>query len=97
MDVNKVHELCYTLYRVRWLQNISMEDKMASVQKYFAENDNPRIVYEIWILQHGYDGRIYKTQPEFLETHYRDGEYMKELITDDELWEEYKKETGYTD
>ena len=92
MDSKKVHELCYTLYRVRWLQNITMEEKMASVQKFFQENDNPHIGYEIWILQHGYDGRIYKTIDEFLETHYKDGEYMKDLITDEELWEALENE-----
>lgn len=90
-----IRPLIYELYKTDWLRRISPERKMNAIKDYYeyldSEHDNPS--FEDYINEFGYDGEIYACFEEFLDSEYKDENYIKSLLSDSHhLYELYMKD-----
>lgn len=94
-QVEVMRKLCYDLYKADWMRRISAEQISDTIKNYYTEcvriidYDKPRISYtmsyEDFVSETGYDGAIYVCFDEFIESEFKDLDYMKDLIGDMKL------------
>lgn len=82
--------ILYELYKIDWkTQHITPEIEMKSYKDFYKEDDN-FFHYRKYVENVGYsNGECYVSFSEFMNNEYLDEEYMKELLNDDELYNEY--------
>lgn len=91
-----IKELCYELYKEDWkvLFSVSRIAEQRYLIDYYlyvlSESDD--ITYEEYIKEYGYSGNLYACYNEFLDTEYKDEEYMLALLRNKVLQEEYLKD-----
>lgn len=89
-----IKELCYELYKTDWMQRISADRQMDAWKNYYQDwdgRDNEACnFHDDYLSQNGYDGELYVSYDEFLESEYTDEEYIRQLLDNEELFEEYK-------
>ena len=94
---NNFSYMCYRLYVADWenSHNIGMKEKSESIKKYYEHLEELGVSdsyfpYEDYILEFGYNGEIYANFSEFCEAEYRNHEYIRNLLDDDELFDQYE-------
>ena len=88
-------QMAYELYKLDWMRRISTERQMDEVKNWYQECDRAfreEYTWEDWIEDNGYSGELYVCYDEFLGAEYFDREYMKALLDNDELFEEYEND-----
>lgn len=83
-----IRHLCYELYKLNWMQQISRERIADTYKNCYQEGWDS---YDDYIFECGYDGSMYACYDEFLVHEYLDPTYVKELLDNDELYQEYLK------
>ena len=90
--------LCYELYKNDWMRRISSERRADALKNWYQETElKNRSVFgpEQYIERQGYDGELYVCFEEFLDSEYQDSGYMKELLSNDELFAEYEADRSF--
>ena len=93
--INNIKDLAYELYKTDWMSRISTERRFNALRDYYLNVDTETrysYTFEEWISEQGYDGELYVCFAEFLQTEYLEDEYMKALLADTALYEEYLKD-----
>lgn len=95
--IMNIRELCYELYKVDWMSHMSIKSQMNVVKEYYKNNmytkyDKYSIedTLEYYILENGYDGELYVCYDEFLDYEYLNEDYIKGLLNDTELINQYE-------
>ena len=96
---NKLSKLCYELYKLDWKRShmITYEREADSVKDYFeglvdSNGSDREYTYADYSEEFGYDGELYACYDEFLDSEYRDEDYIKGLLDNDVLFAMYKEE-----
>ena len=96
---SKLSKLCYELYKLDWKHShmITYEREADSVKDYFeglvdSNGSDREYTYADYIEEFGYDGELYACYDEFLDSEYRDEDYIKGLLDNDVLFAMYKEE-----
>lgn len=87
-----IKDLAYELYKTDWMSRISTERRLDALRVYYLNVDGENrdyYTFEEWINDKGYEGELYVCFSEFLQNEYLEDEYMKELLADPTLYEEY--------
>lgn len=87
-----MRELCYELYKIHWMQGVTISRRMFAWKQYFKDYDasyRAATPFQVHIEKAGYDGKMYVSYDEFLETEYRSTDYMKKLLEDNDLYNRY--------
>lgn len=92
MLIKDIQTLAYTLYKVDWLRRIS-HDRIADLVKNYYE-EQKECSFDDWTIEdyfdeYGFNGEMYVCLNEFLDAEYRDKEYMKKLLDNPALYDEY--------
>lgn len=98
MENTLISGLCYELYKNDWMRRISTERKANLLKNWYQETEQEnRSVFgpEQFLDEEGFDGELYVCFEEFLEAEYQDKEYMKELLSNDELFAEYEADLSF--
>lgn len=76
---------CYSLYQMDWLTShgIALDDALVSLAAHAMEYDDEaaETVVNEWT---GYNGMVYASFYEFLESEYKMDAYMRELLNDED-------------
>lgn len=94
IEINSIRQLAYELYKIDWMRQISPERQMDSLRQYYDDKKlcpGDTSVYNDIIDEFGYDGDIYETFDEFLESKYLEADYMKALLNSSQ-YEDYEKD-----
>ena len=99
-----IKEKAYQLYKLDWLNShgYTMEDIIYRVMSILDENDfdfknfnmsgnDARYVLDL-LEEIGFNGEIYVCYDEFIDNEYQDKDYIKTLLNNEELFEEYLEE-----
>ena len=101
MRICNIAELCYELYKIDWLNNnVSARTQMDNIMDYYEyrKSDSYVDTYEGYLNEAGFGFEIYASFDEFLENEYRQGEYIAELLADNEdLLKEYRDDVSPSD
>ena len=96
---SKLSKLCYELYKLDWKHShmITYEREADSVKDYFeglvdSNGSDREYTYEDYVEEFGYDGELYACYDEFIDSEYRDEDYIKGLLDNDVLFAMYKEE-----
>lgn len=81
-----IRDLCYELYKLDWMKQISREEIADTYKECYQEGWDS---YDDFIFECGYGGSLYVCYDEFLGAEYLDKEYIKSLLDNDELYQEY--------
>lgn len=90
-----IRRLCYELSKINWMRRISYIRQMDSMKDYYMETDKDfmeEYSFNDYIGECGYQGELYVCYDEFLEAEYLDREFMEELLDNDDLIAEYRKD-----
>lgn len=93
--INNIKDLAYELYKTDWMSRISTERRFNALRDYYLNVDTETrysYTFEEWVNDQGYDGELYACFGEFLQAEYLENEYMKTLLADTTLYEEYLKD-----
>ena len=96
----EIAELCYELYKKDWLDNNVTPDIISdSIKDYYKGRScgdiDADMTYADYIFENGYgNGTIYVCFDEFVMCEYQDEEYMKSLLGDTDLINEYEKDVA---
>ena len=84
--------LCYELYKLDWKREykITHEREMKELKKYYKEYSDEYSKYIDYIKDNGYNDNLYAPLDIFLHTKYLDIKYIENLLSDEDLIEEYK-------
>ena len=88
--------LCYELYKLEWMRRISVERQKDAMKNWYQETDESERSYykfEDFVNDNGYDGELYVCFSEFLGAEYRDKEYIRALLDNEHLYQEYLDDT----
>ena len=92
-----IRKLCYELYKIDWENShmITKDRKMDSIKNYYEDlvGSDEEYTYNDYLEEFGYDGELYVCFEEFLESEYRDKEYIAHLLDNDNLFAIYCKDT----
>lgn len=91
--VEPLRKSAYEAYKIQWLERISTQRQLDVILNYIQdtiqENEaTPSLTLDEYIQEYGYDSELYACYEEFLESEYKDADYMRELLGD-ELFEAY--------
>lgn len=86
-----IENIAYGKYIHNWLESHGMSlldiidklEEIRRVQPYIADIPITEL-YDAFLYEIGFGSNIYDTKDEFLNEEFRDEEYMKEILTDDE-------------
>ena len=97
MSITNIRQLCYELYKLDWMRQISTDTQMDVLKDYFEDNYEAGIIdedysIEDYIFENGYHGSLYVCFNEFLGAEYRNEAYMEELLFNDDLFKIYKED-----
>jgi len=93
MEIYAFRNLIYELYKIDWEKNHPEADKRQLILEMLANEDERNV--EDCLFEDGYHGSLYVCFEEFLETEYKDKEYIKTLLGNDEkLIRMYEKLEG---
>ena len=84
-----IQTLCYELYKIVWMRRISTQRKIEAIEDYYLNINMSDYPFEKYLEENGYSGELYVYFDEFLESEYTDKGYMKLLLNNDELFQEY--------
>lgn len=95
-----IESVAYEKYKADWLlsHRYSLQDFAAAILEYFlSEKDNfdpapnPYEIITNWENDRGFGGEIYACFDEFLDTEFKDEDYMRQILTSDEFieWQKY--------
>lgn len=88
-----IRELCYELYKIDWMNHISHNRQMDALKNYYEElhiSYDEDYTFDDYLFDNGYDGELYVCFDEFLQNEYLDEDYMKELLYNTELINQYE-------
>lgn len=93
--MENISELAYELYKVQWKKDhmITAEIEQDALKDYYEGlvDFDGSYSFDDYIEEYGYlDGEIYACYEEFMDTEYLDEEYMKNLLNNDSLFEQYE-------
>lgn len=100
MIISNISELAYELYKIDWMRRISPERQMDSIKDYYDDkrmDPDDDSDYDDVLFEFGFDGEFYVCFEEFLDNEYRDKDYMKSLLNEDqykEYLEDIKEKKG---
>ena len=93
-----IENLCYELYKDKWIREHIKEEQMHStIVQYYVTldyNNTEREDYTLndFIEEFGFAyGSMYCSFFEFIDNEYQDEQYIKELLNDSDLFTQYKK------
>ena len=87
----------YELYKADWMSRISTERRLDLIRNHIQEsilefpNETEYTSLEEYIEDVGFNGELYVCYDEFLNAEYKDEEYMRELFSNDYIFNAYKK------
>lgn len=87
--------LCYELYKIDWVRtHISTIRELNSLKKYYMNNNdldykNFMNSYNNELNTVGYDDEMYVSFDEFIDNEFNDKEYIKSLLNDNDLYNQY--------
>ena len=91
-----IRELAYELYKMDWMRRISCDIQMDTLKDYYqetTEEDREIYTFEDYVLEFGYQGRLYACYEEFLEEEYLDESYIRSIFyKNDDLLNEYQED-----
>lgn len=94
MKIKTIRELCYELYKIDWLdRHVSSRIQMDNICDFYEyqKEDSSIDTYEEYLDQYGFGYNIFVCFDEFIDSEYKNEEYMAELLGDNEnLIKEYK-------
>lgn len=85
----KISQLAYELYKIDWMARIPSETQIDTVKQWYQEQE---CSLEEYLFEHGYNGEIYVSYEEFLNSEYQEDAYMEDLFRDEKLFAEYKRD-----
>jgi len=90
-EIMTIKKLLYRLYRLDWMRRISTERMMDFLKTYYEDSkmDTEPTTPEEVLEEFGFDGELYVSYEEFLESEYLDKDYIKGLLNNDDLYNEY--------
>ncbi len=80
-----IARLCYELYKVDFMKRISAERQMDALKNAYESGQYLMDYLE----ESGYDGECFVCFDEFMNAEFKDEEYIKGLLDNDKLFEEY--------
>ena len=91
--------LCYELYKIDWVRtHISAIRELNSLKKYYMNNND--LDYKNFMNSYNnelntveYDGEMYVSFDEFIDNEFNDKEYIKSLLNDNDLYNQYLNDT----
>lgn len=91
----KIEDLVYELYKGDWKIHhcIFRQQEVNALKehyKYCRETKQP-CIFEKWLEEFGYDGELFVCKEEFLTNEYQDEVYVKRLLNDEALFNQYQK------
>lgn len=84
--------VAYVLYKQHWMKRVSPERQLATVQEYLdsvAPEDRGDYTLADYIYEQGYNGELYVCYEEFLDVEYKDINFMREILRDEDVWQAY--------
>ncbi len=95
MDIRK---LAYDLYKAEWLQRITPEILGDTLKDYYKHHsgETDEYSFEDYVKDngYGYDCRLYASFEEFIDNEYMDGNYIRSLLNNEDLFAEYLADSG---
>lgn len=96
-----IQQIAYEKYQLDWMlrHGYSLQDLMQELHEYQCGSEDSKIVPAIfndWQKDSGFHGELWACFDEFCETEYRDSQYIKFLLTENE-YAEYKKNISLPD
>ena len=92
-----ISNMCYELYMIDWKRqhNIGRNEEAASVKQYYKYleeigEDDSYFPYKNYLNEFGFNGEIWACFNEFCLAEYRDGDYIRGLLGDEELIAMYR-------
>lgn len=100
-----ISKLAYELYKRDWItRNVTKNDMKKTLIEYLAYHEecldfgDDTEYFEEWIFDNGYDNSsLYVCYEEFLGAEYRDADYIRGLLDDDELFMMYCEDVADED
>ncbi len=91
----KIEDLVYELYKGDWKVHHGIfrqqeVDALKEYYKYCQETEQPR-TFEEWLEEFGYNGELFVCKEEFLNNEYQDEVYVKGLLNDNILFNQYQE------
>lgn len=87
-----IRELAYTIYKINWMRHISAEQMSDIVKDYFDECQSlrdegimPDQTLDEYIEERGFSGQIYVCFDEFMQSEYKDREYIQSLLSESQF------------
>lgn len=80
-----IARLCYALYKEDWHTRISKDRKQDALKNAYEAGES----LEEYLDESGYDGELYVCFDEFKTAEFKNEEYIKGLLDNDKLYEEY--------
>ncbi len=85
-----IDELAYKLYKTNWVNSrISPEVQLDTIREWYKYSNGEGL--STYIEEEGYHGALYVCYEEFMDAEFRDEEFMKELLKDPELIDQYEE------
>ncbi len=92
-EVTSIRDTAYSLYKTDWINQHIEPQRMLRVCRNFElwkmETGETDRTFTEWLDEFGFEGEIYACMEEFLDTEYKDREYMLWLLKEKELIELY--------
>ncbi len=91
----KIEDLVYELYKGDWKlhHGIFRQQEVDALKEYYRycrEAEQP-CTFEKWLEEFGYDGELFACKEEFLLCEYQDEAYVKRLLNDEVLFNQYQE------
>ncbi len=91
----KIEDLVYELYKGDWKlhHGIFRQQEVDALKEYYRycqEAEQP-CTFEEWLEEFGYSGELFAYKEEFLPHEYQDEAYVKRLLNDEVLFNQYQE------
>ena len=91
----EIKELAYELYKGDWKvhHGIFRQQKVDALKAYYryCQEAEQTCTFEEWLGEFGYNGELFACKEEFLANEYLDESYVKQLLNDDILFNQYQE------
>ena len=99
-SVADIKDISYHKYQLRWMMDhgYSLEDlveKMTEIFKEYDEFFSPESCYELFVSDYGFGGELFVSYQEFLDSEYRDKDYIKSILTKKQYLDYLKAESSF--
>lgn len=84
-----IKKLCYELYCIDWFFLHSTVNDVKKAKREYYKNQTDYVNFDDYLYQIGIKGECPVCFDEFIDNEYRDKEYIKDLLCDNNLYREY--------